>query len=114
MLPGTDSLFAKLTFNNSESFSDFLFVHRCAVATEEKLGNVSRNRILALEFADQILAHHVAFVGPRRDRVYCIQLLAHRVSFQGWWPESRSPAPSHPARQSPPVCQYRHHLRGRL
>src|ERR1039458_6757274 len=103
MLSGAHRLFAKLTLHNLEAFGNLLVVHGSAVAAQQKLRDIGGNRVLALEFADQILAHYVAFVGPRRNPVYCIQLLAHRVSFQGSWPGNRSPAQSRPVEQSPPA-----------
>src|ERR1039458_3451213 len=113
MLSGAHRLFAKLTLHNLEAFGNLLVFHGSAVAAQQKLRDVGGNRVLSLKLAHQVLAHYVAFVGPRRNRVYGIQLLAHRVSFQGSWPGYRSPAHSRPAERSPPACRYRRHLRGR-
>ena len=96
MFPGADCLFTELTLDNLEAFGDFLVVHRGAVAAQEKFGDVGRNRILPLEFAHEILAHHVAFKGFCGNRIDGVQLLAHQVILQVWWTGNRSPARTNP------------------
>src|ERR1700739_976708 len=100
MFPGADCLFTELTLDNLEAVGDFLVLYRGAVAAQEKLGDVGRNRILPLEFAHESLAPHVASKGFCANRIDGIQLLAHQVILQVWWIANRSPAPKHPVKRS--------------
>src|SRR5258708_7482672 len=113
MFPGADGLFTKLTLDNLEAVGNFLCVHRGAVADQQKFGDVRRNRVLTLEFAYEILAHHIAFKSLCRNRIDGVQLLVHQVILQEWWISNRSPVPKHPVKQSPRLCRCRNHFRGR-
>src|SRR5437867_49344 len=77
MFAGADRLLTELTLDNFETFGDFLLIHRGAVAAQKKLGDISRNWILSLEFPHQIFAYHITFKGPGSDRVDSVKLLAH-------------------------------------
>src|SRR5262245_12290478 len=107
MLAGADRLLTKLTLDNLEPFGDLLVIHRGAITAQEKFRDVCRNRILSLEFAHEIFAHHVAFEGFGGYRIDGIQLLTHNVNFQAWWIANGSPAPKHQAKQFRPPCRCR-------
>ena len=84
MFASSNGLFTELTLDNLEPCGDLLVVYRGAVATQEKLGDVGRNRILTLEFTHKIFANHVAFKGFGRDCIDSVQSLTYRVNFQVW------------------------------
>ena len=113
MLAGADGLLAELALDDLEAFGDFLFIHRGAVAAQQKLGDVGGNGVLPLEFAHQILAHHIAFKGLGGNRIDGVQLLAHKLIVPVWWAGNESPARKHPAKRSRPFCRCRHRFPGR-
>ena len=98
MLASADCLLTQLPFDNFQALGDFLLVHRGAVATQEKLGDIGGDRVLALEFAHQILAHHVALKSLGRDRINGVEL-SHIFILRVWWAANQSPARTHPARR---------------
>src|SRR2546422_5242193 len=107
VLAGADGLFAKLSFDDLEAFSNFLPIHRGAVAAQQKLGHVGGYGVLPLELANQILAHHIAFKGLGGKRIDGVQLLTHKLIVPMWWPGNESPALKNPATQSRPWCRCR-------
>jgi hypothetical protein len=78
LLTAADRPVAKLPLDDLQPLLDLVLVHAGAVAAQEELADVGRDRILPRKLPDQVLADDVPVEGVRGDLVEAIHF--HSVS----------------------------------